>query len=71
MTEEERKREVERISRKTQKSVKTPSNEQRIIRIVRFKAGNDRKPCKLYRHSGRSNQKSKRNGMPVWTDRTY
>ena len=40
MTEEERKREVERISRKTQKSVKTPSNEQRIIRIVRFKAGN-------------------------------
>ena len=37
MTEEERKREVERISRKTQKSVKTPSNEQRIIRI---KAGN-------------------------------
>jgi hypothetical protein len=40
MTEEERKREVERISRKTLKSVKTPSNEQRIIRIVRFKAGN-------------------------------
>ena len=40
MTEEERKREVERISRKTQKSVKTPSNEQRIICIVRFKAGN-------------------------------
>ena len=40
MTEEERKKEVERISRKTQKSVKTPSNEQRIIRIVRFKAGN-------------------------------
>ena len=39
MTEEERKREVERISRKTQKSVKTPSNEQRIIRIVRFKSG--------------------------------
>lgn len=42
MTEEERMREVERISRRTQKSVKLPPEQQEIIRIVRYKAGNMR-----------------------------
>lgn len=42
MTEEERKREVERISRRSQKTVKIPSEQQKIIRIVRFKTGNPR-----------------------------
>ena len=37
MTEEERMREVERISRRTKESVKIPPDQQRIIRIVRFK----------------------------------
>ena len=36
MTEEERIREVERISRRTKESVKIPPDQQRIIRIVRF-----------------------------------
>lgn len=36
MTEEERMREVERISRRTRESIKIPADEQRIIRIVRF-----------------------------------
>ncbi len=36
MTEEERMKEVERISRRTQEFVKIPADEQRIIRIVRF-----------------------------------
>ena len=36
MTEEERIREVERISRRTRESIKIPADEQRIIRIVRF-----------------------------------
>ena len=36
MTEEERMREVERISRRTKESVKIPPDQQRIIRIVRF-----------------------------------
>ena len=40
MTEEERIREVEQISRRTKESVKIPPDQQRIIRIVRFKAGN-------------------------------
>lgn len=35
MTEEERMREVERISRRTKESVKIPSDQQRTIRIVR------------------------------------
>ena len=39
MTEEERIREVERISRRTKESVKIPPDQQRIIRIVRFKSG--------------------------------
>ena len=39
MTEEERMREVERISRRTKESVKIPPDQQRIIRIVRFKSG--------------------------------
>ena len=39
MTEEERMREVERISRRTKESVKIPPDRQRIIRIVRFKSG--------------------------------
>ena len=37
MTEEERMREVERISRRTKESVKIPSDQQRTIRIVRFR----------------------------------
>ena len=37
MTEEERMREVERISRRTQESAKTPPDQQRTIRIVRFR----------------------------------
>lgn len=37
MTEEERMREVEQISRKTKESVKIPPDRQRTIRIVRFK----------------------------------
>jgi hypothetical protein len=37
MTEEERMKEVERISRRTQEFVKIPADEQRIIRIVRFR----------------------------------
>lgn len=37
---EERKKEVERIFGKNQKSAKIPSDEQRTIRIVRFRAGN-------------------------------
>ena len=36
MTEEERMREVERISRRTRESIKIHADEQRIIRIVRF-----------------------------------
>lgn len=36
MTEEERMKEVERISRRTREFVKIPADEQRIIRIVRF-----------------------------------
>lgn len=39
MTEEERMREVEQISRRTKESVKIPTDQQRIIRIVRFKSG--------------------------------
>lgn len=39
MTEEERIREVEQISRRTKESVKIPPDQQRIIRIVRFKSG--------------------------------
>ena len=39
MTEEERIREVEQISRRTKESVKLPPDQQRIIRIVRFKSG--------------------------------
>ena len=37
MTEEERMREVERISRRTKESVKIPPDQQRTIRIVRFR----------------------------------
>lgn len=37
MTEEERMREAERISRRTKESVKIPSDQQRTIRIVRFR----------------------------------
>ena len=37
MTEEERMKEVERISRRTRESVKTPPDQQRTIRIVRFR----------------------------------
>ena len=37
MTEEERMREVERISRRTKELVKIPSDQQRTIRIVRFR----------------------------------
>ena len=37
MTEEERMREVERISKKTRESVKIPPDQQRTIRIVRFR----------------------------------
>ena len=37
MTEEERIREVERISRRTKESVKIPPDQQRTIRIVRFR----------------------------------
>ena len=37
MTEEERMREVERISRRTRESVKVPPDQQRTIRIVRFR----------------------------------
>lgn len=39
MTEEERMREVERISKRTRESVKIPPDQQRIIRIVRYKSG--------------------------------
>ena len=39
MTEEERIREVERISRRTRESIKIPPDQQRIIRIVRFRSG--------------------------------
>jgi hypothetical protein len=35
MTEEERMREVERISKRTRESVKIPPDQQRTIRIVR------------------------------------
>ena len=34
---EERMREIERISRRTKESVKIPSDQQRTIRIVRFR----------------------------------
>ena len=37
MTEEERMKEVERISRRTRESVKVPPEKQRTIRIVRFR----------------------------------
>lgn len=37
MTEEERMREVERISKRTRESVKIPPDQQRTIRIVRFR----------------------------------
>lgn len=37
MTEEERIKEVERISRRTRDSIKIPPNQQRTIRIVRFR----------------------------------
>lgn len=36
MTEEERIREVEQISRRTKESVKIPPDQQRIIRIVQL-----------------------------------
>lgn len=39
ITEEERMREVERISRRTKEFVKIPPDQQRIIRIVQFKSG--------------------------------
>ena len=37
MTEEERMRGVERISKRTRESVKIPPDQQRTIRIVRFR----------------------------------
>lgn len=37
MTEEERMREVEKISKRTRESVKIPPDQQRTIRIVRFR----------------------------------
>ena len=37
MTEEERMREVEWISRRARESVKIPPDQQRTIRIVRFR----------------------------------
>lgn len=37
MTEEERMREVEQISKRTRESVKIPPDQQRTIRIVRFR----------------------------------
>ena len=37
MTEEERMREVERIFKRTRESVKIPPDQQRTIRIVRFR----------------------------------
>ena len=37
MTEEERIREVEQISRRTKESVKIPPDQQQTIRIVRFR----------------------------------
>lgn len=37
MTEEERIKEVERISRRTRESIKIPPDQQRTIRIVRFR----------------------------------
>ena len=40
MTEEERTREVQRISERSSRSVKVPQEQQRIIRIVRFQSGN-------------------------------
>lgn len=65
MTEEERTREVQRISERSSRSVKVPQEQQ--------KDHPDRplpewEPCKLRRNPGRSNQKGKRNGMPLRTN---
>lgn len=40
MTEEERTREVQRISERSSRSVKVHQEQQRIIRIVHFQSGN-------------------------------
>lgn len=37
MTEEERIKEVERLSRKAKETIKVPPDQQRTIRIVRFR----------------------------------
>ena len=68
MTEEERIREVEQISRRTKESVKIPPDQQRIIRIVRFR---ERKTGNLYRNAGRCHSKCKTNGRTLRTDRTH
>lgn len=39
MTEEERTREVQRISERSSRSVKVPQEQQRIIRIVASRVG--------------------------------
>ena len=39
MTEEERMKEVERIAERSRRTIKVPPDQQRIIRIVRYKSG--------------------------------
>ena len=62
MTEEERTREVQRISERSSRSVKVPQEQQKDHPDCPLP---EWKPCKLCRNSGRSNQKGKRNGMPL------
>lgn len=67
MTEEERMKEVERISRRTKESVKIPSDQQRTIRIVRFR----NKTLASYVGTMEEAHRRAKNGGPLRTDRTH
>lgn len=68
MTEEERMREVERISRKTKESVKNSFGSAANHPNCQVQKQDT---CKLRRNYGRSTPESKRNGGPLRTDRTH
>ena len=68
MTEEERMREGERISRRTKESVKIPSDQQRTIRIVRFR---NKTLASYVGTMEEALRRAKRNGGPLRTDRTH
>ena len=68
MTEEERMREVEQISRRTKESVKIPSDQQRTIRIVRFR---NKTLASYVGTMEEAHRRAKEMDGPLRTDRTH